>query len=213
MIVAHVGKIFARISLVLLLTAISSVHSWSAESVAKKLAARISNLTEIKLRSGVNDVELAGIGVEGKIIKAIVEDVTIPNGHNTYLVMRPSPLDKQRWDLVPIAGDLGRDQDVIEDEPHTGEDAVKTVRFFNGSLDGRPATLMFVAHRRLIEGYGSPGPTRISVYDFETPKEDNARQQSFIVKLQTFLTIGRYGGADYALWKELSIPLPEDFQH
>jgi hypothetical protein len=66
------------------------------------------------------------------------------DSHNSYIVVAQGSLDPENWAMIPIANE-GLLY-IITDVPLHRE---KTVRFANGTLDGRHVTLAFAARRSI----------------------------------------------------------------
>lgn len=128
---------------------------------------RVTNLTPIPLRQGVNRVErFAPDGREAQIVLAW-RDNGNAHGFDLFLVMLPGRVGAQDWNVVGVdPGEPGqRFQDVIVDQPHLGENMVRSVRFARGRLDGQAATFLFAATREIgDEGYGAPSATVFEVF-------------------------------------------------
>ena len=100
-------------------------------------------------------------------------------GYTLYAVSTPDTGQPSRTTLVDTqdADHNGRLLDMLQDIPHTGEDAIQTIHFASGRVNGKPGLLLFVSTRdigthpvpqmspahirvyQLTEGDGEPGST------------------------------------------------------
>lgn len=64
----------------------------------------------------------------------------------------------------------GRDQ--ITDQPHTGEDMIRSVRFARGTHNGRSTLPVLIASRQIVDSVPEPATTTVEVYALM--RNDNA---------------------------------------
>ncbi len=164
-----------------------------------ELTADIGDLHELIFHPGVNNVNFAGIGLEGQITVAYwPADST--GAHCLYLVtiMDQTATTSPSWQIVTI-GNGG--EETIDDAPNDGEMIGKTVRFFNAKLSGRTVTLLLTSQ---IDGdpMESPASATISVQELRSMADN---PPYIFEPILEFETKQKYVNADAALSAELGI--------
>jgi hypothetical protein len=111
------------------------------------------------------------------------------HGFDLYVVMLPIRLGAVDWNVVGVETDRGIEA-TITDDPHTGEDVVRSARFAQALLDGRPATLLLTATRGFNPAGGIPGPSRtdIQVYALRANTEGPGATREFFASVGRFTT-------------------------
>jgi hypothetical protein len=202
--------------------------AFSAETPADKLKARMSNLSEIPLHLGVNEVDLAAIVdaqkrgsgpaaifKKGTIIVARV-DLPNVNSKKVYMTVGPNMIPEDGpWSIIPIeAGASGGGVELtVFDQLEMGYDAQTTVHFFKGRLDRVPTLFLIIANQDSKHGTcgldGCSEPTDVSLfvlrYHLDAVLESYA--DLFFSKEGDFRSSKKYCNADEALSRELSLPL------
>jgi hypothetical protein len=183
--------------------------AWSATAQADR--ARLSGLRVIALRPGVNSIQnLSGDGRTGKIIDAWRGNGNA-HGYSVYMVLLPAADGDHSLQVVGI--DDGKAvSDFARDDPHTGEDALGSVVFARGSLDGKPTTLLIEATRDFPKtSIPDPSPTTIAIYAlrrFERGFGSTPDDFELVFELRTTRT---YCHSEMALHQELGLPLSRDY--
>jgi hypothetical protein len=127
----------------------------------------LTELSAIPLAAGSNRIEHFAADGRPGIITLGWRDNGNAYGYCVFLVLMPTAADAADWNVVGIeSGDAsGLDDDIVKDDPHTGEDAVTAVRFAHGRVDGAPATLLLVASR-MVGATGTPAPAVVRYQAF-----------------------------------------------
>ncbi len=173
---------------------------------------RISHLVEIKLRDGMNDVQLdnwvdpdsgknaGGAMVPGKIFRLPFNNEGPADPHS-FVVVAPAA----NWTIAPVDG-IGT---TIEDERDDEILTTMSVRFFRGRLKGVPASLLITAELDARSDRGIGTRASISVFVLKVDAVDGP---SSFERVYQNKTQKRYCNADFALFAELSAPLPEQYE-
>jgi len=173
--------------------------------------ARLSDIQVLALHPGLNSIpDLAGDGRTGTIVDAW-RDNGNAHGYSVYMVLLPATEGDHRPQVVGIdEGEAVRE--FASDNPHTGEDALGTVVFARGRLDGKPATLLIEANRDFPKtAIPDPSPTTIAVYAlrrFEGGVGSTPDDFELAFKLRTTRA---YCHSEMALHQELGLPLSRGY--
>ncbi|HEX5000509.1 MAG TPA: hypothetical protein VFY29_19960 [Terriglobia bacterium] len=179
---------------------------------------RIADLVPIEIRPGLNRIPNAeGDGRDAQVFSAW-RDNGNAWGYRIFIVTMPersaSGLAETAWSVVGIGAEgSGIERDTIRDTPHTGEDAVVSVRFARAALDGKPATLLITAERRGWITVPDPSPALIRIYVLRNASERGefvGTTPDVFLPVISFSTTQNYSDADAALQAELNLPLPEE---
>lgn len=163
--------------------------------LAAALAAPVQDLTPIRLKPGLNPVaDMAGDGQGGSISLDWRENGNAW-GYDIFMV-------RVGGSVATIGG-----KDFITDQPHTGEDSIRAVRFARGRHAGKRTTLALVADRSVGDAVPDPAATTITVYALVANKDGIGTPYQFI-KVEARQAKRRYCNADMALAGELGLPLP-----
>ena len=114
---------------------------------------KLDQLAPISLHAGANTISrLAPDGRDGLVAYGW-RDNGDAHGHHVMLVMLRDA-GGQNWTVVSTErpGSDAAASDTIVDDPHTGEDVVRATRLVRGRVDGKAATLLFVATRMVAPG-------------------------------------------------------------
>jgi len=154
----------------------------------------VAGLSPIPLRSGVNPIaHIAGDKTAGSISLDWRENGNAW-GYSIFMVRAGSS--------IATVGDADR----FTDRPHTGEDAITTVRFARGAYRGRTTTFALVADREIVESVPEPARTTIKVYALVRNEEPLGTPYQ-IVLVDELHSQRRYCSADMALKTEIGFPL------
>ncbi len=169
---------------------------------------RISDLMPIPLRQGVNRIErFAPDGRDAQIVLAW-RDNGNAHSYDLFLVMLPGRVVAQDWYVVGVdrvEGD-GRFQDVIVDQPHTGEDMVRSVRFARGRLDGQPATFLLTATREITAALPDPANVVLEVFRLVRNVDGPGATRDYFQRVSRTRTTTRFCNAEIALAREFGLP-------
>lgn len=125
---------------------------------------RLAALRPIDIELGIN--RIAHFAVDGRPARVILAWRGNGNAHSygVYMVVMPGGEQDTDWNIVGMQPADLNDAflDTIDDDPHTGEDYVRSIRFAHGLLDGKPETLLLSARR---DWQNSIPESSIVVYD------------------------------------------------
>jgi len=111
-----------------------------------------------------------------------------------------------------LSRDGGGFEDTIRDDPHTGEDVVRSVRFVRGRIDGQPGTFVFVAQRGFDPGEGIPGPSLVDFTVFKlVPGEDVGTTSDMFQPVEQVQSSTRFCHAEKALLQQYGLPLTRSY--
>jgi hypothetical protein len=172
---------------------------------------RLSDLRAIPLHSGLNSIpNLAGDGRTGTIIDAW-RDNGNAHGYSVFMVLLPSTEGDHQLQVVGIDNTKGV-AEFMRDDPHTGEDALASVVFARGRLDGKPVTLLIEATRDFPKtAIPDPSRTTIAVYSlrrFGGGVGSTPDDFELVFKLRTTRT---FCHSEMALHQELGLPLSREY--
>jgi hypothetical protein len=175
----------------------------SARLTESALRAELGNLHEITLHSGINDVYFDGVAQAARIIMAGQEGVD-GSSHSVFFITAQTG-DDAAWMVVPT----GDNEDAtIEDEYDVGY-IFRDVRFMNGTLNGNPATFLFVA---TLSGAPSGSPAPNAAILVEIAQGIDCCAPFEFAPILRFKTKAVYTDAAGALLHELNIPLPAGYK-
>jgi len=174
---------------------------------------RISDISPIKLRSGPNTVPHFAPDGRDALIVLGWRDNGNAHGYDLYLVLMPASAAKPEWNVVGVdPGGNGRFQDIVTDDPHLGEDAVRSIRFARAKVDGRPATVLFVATRDTgTAPIPDPAPVTFEVYRLAHNDGEVGYTVDYFTKIQEIKSTGKYCNAEMALRQQFGIPLTASY--
>lgn len=158
----------------------------------------LGSLSPIPLHSGLNPVaSIAGDKTAGSISVDWRENGNAW-GYSIFMVRAGSS--------VATVGDADR----FTDRPHTGEDAITTVRFARGPYKGRTTTFALIADREIVESVPGPARTTIKVYALVRNEEPLGTPYQFQL-VDELHPQRRYCSADMALKTEVGFPLRRNY--
>jgi hypothetical protein len=135
-------------------------------------------------------------------------------GFDQFTVMMPTRRHRQDWSIVGLQRDdqTAVFENFIRDDPHTGDDAVTSIRFVRGSFQGRSSILLVVADRHWESTIREPATTTIEVYALKRSNGDVGETNDYYARIASETAGTRYCNADMALHVELGFPLPVYYQ-
>lgn len=155
-------------------------------------------LEPVRLHNGANAIpNIAGDGAAGTITLNW-RDNGNAWGYDAFTVTVRSQ----------IATIEGRDQ--ITDQPHTGEDMIRSVRFARGKSEGRSTLFVLVANRDIVDSAPAPAKTTIKVYALAR-NHDAAGAQYEFRPIRSMTASRSYCNADMALKTELGFSLAHSY--
>ncbi|MFI5011484.1 MAG: hypothetical protein ACHQAY_03960 [Hyphomicrobiales bacterium] len=173
---------------------------------------KLSDLVPIKLVAGANKVAQFAPDGRDALITLGWRDNGNAHGYDLYLVMLPTKPKANDWNVVGIApaGFESRLEDTIRDDPHMGEDIVRSVRFARGKLDGKPATFLVTATRETDIDVGIPGPsfTNFEVYRLTRSDGGIGTTADYFERVSQSRSAIKFCNAEMALLKRFGLPLP-----
>jgi hypothetical protein len=185
--------------------------AFSGEARAAGPVPRLDELTEIPLHSGVNHIkDLAGSGLDGVITRAWREN-GYTHGFTVFTVMVRDPTRSvdDAWDFVSF---FDGDNETLAptDDPHAGDDTVRSVRFARARVNGKRETLALIAERNTGENDSVSEPSTVSfkLYKLSGRGDDAQAPDRFFQRIAAWKSKRTYGNADTALSVELHLPLP-----
>jgi hypothetical protein len=167
---------------------------------------------EVRLDAGANLVpEFAGDG-RTALITLGWRDNGNAHGFDVYEVLLPGRPGARDWNVVGVETKEGLDT-TVTDDPHTGIDMVRSVRFARGLLDGRPATLLITATRELSLEGGIPDPSHvvIELAALRQNTEGVGSTREYFETVASYKTSSLYCNAQMALNQELGLALPRSY--
>jgi hypothetical protein len=204
------------------------------ETGAVALKTRLANLTEIILPPGVTDVDFYGTGVgdqegatpqkpielhyRGNIVVVLAKEWNKPVPRRIYIPTTGEDGELGTWSVVRIPYEEVNHNEYLasswvsfSNDPHLGDDMIKSVRFFDGFLDGTHTTHLIVGESDTsrLKFLSYAAPAHITAMKF-TRTVGGAIPASFD-SFSTIITRTKYCNADMALFRELAIPLPRDY--
>lgn len=168
---------------------------------------RITGLEAIPLQPGPNHIERFAPDGREATIMLTWRDKGGGRGQDVFLVTMPSK-DSTGWQGVgmPQSSAAPEASGVISDEPHWGDDMLRSIRFARGKVDGENATLLLIASR--VEGEESAASdTTYEVYHLV--QKDGWDGFERIVR---HVLPDRYCNADMALTIASSLPLRSSYR-
>ena len=178
---------------------------------------RITDWSEIPLRSGVNAVaHMLPDGRDGQIVRAYPHTETADQSRTDYMVLAaPTKADDGDWTTVrfdqfdrPAAFEAGPST-TVSDAPHTGEDALSSVRFFRARVDGAPAVLAVRTQRDSVLPIPNASHATIDVFRLEIEPDFGEEKFKRIARLRTRAC---YGHSDLGASIEFGIPLAKRYE-
>ena len=165
----------------------------------------ISGFKLLTLQPGVNEIpHLVSDGRDGVIIKTWRTNGNA-HGYNLFLVMVEGK-------VVGVSTDHGFD-DVIKDDPHTIEDAIRSIRFARGNVGSQKAVLLITATRD-IKPDASPADPATVVFDiYQLAANGNlGTTGDFFERISESHSDKKYCNSDLALSQKFGFPLPDPYE-
>jgi hypothetical protein len=185
----------------------------SGIALAQGVEPKLSDLTEIPLHPGLNHIEgFAQDGRPADILEAW-RDNGNAHGYHLFVLTMPSAPGKFDWNVVGTERGDEPLRDCIRDDPHTFEDAVRSIRFAHGRVDGRSATLLLVATRDVSPLTNLAAPVPVTYEAFELIHVDHCCGTADVLsRVLVEHSEQVFSSADLALSQRFGMPLPETGQ-
>jgi hypothetical protein len=175
----------------------------------------ITDLLPIRLVAGPNKLPRFAQDGREALITLGWRDNGNAHGYDLYLVMLPTKPGAGDWNVVGIfpAGFESRIEDTIRDDPHVGEDVVRSVRFAHGRFDGKPETLLITATRDIDIAVGIPGPSYVAFAVYRLARSDGGggSTQDYFERLSLSRSSTKFCNAEMALFKRFGLALPMSY--
>ena len=178
---------------------------------------RITDWREIPLRSGVNAVaHMLPDGRDGQIVRAYPHTENADQSRTDYMVLAaPTKTDDGAWTTVrfvqfdkPVAFEAAPST-TVSDAPHTGEDAISSVRFFRAQVDGAPAVLAVKTQRDYVLPIPDASHATVDVFRLEI-EGDEFHEEKF-KRIARMHTRACYGHSDLGASIEFGVPLEKGY--
>ena len=176
------------------------------------LKSRLKDLRPITLHAGANSIPTFAADGRAALVTQGWRDNGNAWGFNVYQVMLPTKVGGSDWNVVTLGK---RMETQISDQPHTGEDALASVRLAHGKLDGRAETLLITATRDVAPQGGVPeaSSTMIEVQVLRKNRDEEPGQaRDYFEPAISFKTTKLYCHSDMALKQELGLALPKGYE-
>ncbi len=177
------------------------------EASSRPPTIRVTGLEAIPLQPGLN--RIGGFAPDGRdaTIMLTWRDEGGGRGQDVFVVSMPSR-DGSGWQDVgmPQGGAASSGDGMISDEPHRGDDMLRSVRFARGNVNGEDATLLLAASR-LEDAEAAPSDTTYEVY--RLARKDGREGFERIVR---HALPDRYCNADMALSIASGLPLRSSYR-
>lgn len=187
-----------------------------AVAAAAAPAPRITGWSEIALRSGVNPVpHLLPDGRDGLIVRAYPHTETAGQSRTDYMVLAaPTKDDDGDWTTVRFAEfdkpdpEQSEPATTVSDAPHTGEDAISSVRFFRAQVGGAAAVLAVRTRRDFVLPIPDASHAVVDVFRLQIEPDSGEELFKRIARLHTRAC---YGHSDLGAAVEFGVPLSKDY--
>jgi hypothetical protein len=169
---------------------------------------QVTDLTDIPLGPGVNRIARFTPDGGDAIIVQGWRDNGNAHGYSLFVVIVNG---------TEIAGvDYGDHfEDTVRDEPHAGEDTIKSVRFARGKFNGTAATFLITASRDLSHASSLVDPAYVVIDLYELVDAESpgiGTTVKFFKRVSQIRSTTRYCNSDLALFKEFGLPLFGDYK-
>jgi hypothetical protein len=174
---------------------------------------RVSDFSMFPLHDGVNRIDnFTRDGREGMVVLGW-RDNGNAHGFDVFMVLAPTSVGGTDYNVVTFNADGQGSVSAtsISDDPHTGEDVVRSVRFGRARLAGRLETIAFVAERQIAGSYPDAARARMQLFVLRNRGDDPVGSVDFFESAADFMTTRLYCDADAALHSELGVPLPDGY--
>lgn len=186
-------SITKRASLAALVLALAAPHAHAAPPA-------ITDLAEIPLSDGLNHIEkFTPDGRAADIIDAWRDNL---NAHAYHLYLVTTDAGVVSFETGP--GSSSKVTDIITDEPHTGEDTVKAVRFARGRVNGQAATLVLTATRQWKQSLSDPAPVDYAVFQL-SHRDECCGTPDFFRQIHAETSKESYVNADDAMTRRFGL--------
>jgi hypothetical protein len=173
----------------------------TAPAWAEDLAQQISQLKPLPVKYGAAELNVAGRKI---LITRAEYRNDGPWGGDVYSVMVK---DGESWQLARHSEENKLQSAVFQSLPHTYEDSLTSIRFMMPKT-GNPVLYVLESKRKFQTPPTNPSTTSFTLYVLEnTPDDFNIL---YFRKIGTKDSKRPHCNADWAAFKELGVPLPND---
>ncbi|KXV34037.1 hypothetical protein AD940_08790 [Gluconobacter thailandicus] len=178
-------------------------------SRAQPSSAKLEHLTPLSLHDGMNSFD----GPNGPFsVFSAWRDNGNAWGYHMYL---PTTVIEGKTNIIGIEATSEAAnaplQDHLSDAPHTGEDALSSIQFAKGLLDGKPSVLLFHAIRDPgTNPVPTPAPVTVYVYTLTTSDGAPGCTPSYFHLVKKIPVPGTFCSSDTALKAATGLPLSAD---
>jgi hypothetical protein len=175
---------------------------------------KLEDLTVLPVAAGINSFPgLPPRGEEVILVKAWRDNGNAHGFSVTTAMVRESGRSAAAggWDFVSY---FDGDKEILAatDNPHTGDDAVRSLLYATAILDGQRQTLAVVAQRQTdkTDSPADPAPVSFKLYQLTARPDDDplGRPARFFQRVAEWRPVRPYCSADAALAAELRLPPP-----
>jgi hypothetical protein len=196
-----------------LLAALLTVAVAGSAAAAEQPKHRFTDLAPIPLKPGPNTIQHFAPDGRPAIVTLGWRENGNAHGYDLYLVlMEGNSGVSEVVGFDTLTQDGGGFEDTIRDDPHTGEDVVRSVRFVRGKIDGQPGTFVFVAQRGFDPEEGIPGPSLVDTTVYRlVPGEDVGTTSDMFEPVEKLQSTTKFCHAEKALLKQYGLPLTRSY--
>lgn len=190
-----------------------SIFALAAPEIAgaTELSSRVTDITIIPVKNGINHVENFAPDGRGGVIVQGWRDNGNAHGYSRYMAL--VEMERKTLNVVTIdthdraRGNGISEIDSVRDDPHTGEDVVSTVKFARAKVDGTSATVLIIATRDLSKAESLPDVTPVDVEFYRMVENSDAVgwPPYYFDLFSRERLKGTYANANCGLAKELGI--------
>jgi hypothetical protein len=196
-----------------LLAALLALGMAGPAAAAEPAKHRFTDLVPIPLKPGSNTIERFAPDGRSAIVTLGWRENGNAHGYDLYLVLMAGNSGvPEVVGFDTLIRDGGGFEDTIRDDPHTGEDVVRSVRFVRGKIDSQPGTFVFVAQRGFDPEEGIPGPSLVDYTVFKlVPGEEVGTTSDMFQPVETVQSATKFCHAEKALLKQYGLPLTRSY--
>jgi hypothetical protein len=175
----------------------------------------LTDLSPITLSSGINTVPKFTPDGRSATISLGWRENGDAHGYHVMFILA-SPAADAPWNVVEIERP-GREagmSDIVIDNPHTGDDIVRSFRLARGKIDGDAATLLLIATRGLDPEGGIPAPSQVTyeVFRLTHAVDQVGTPPDYFHLVQTIKSPTKFCNADMALVRQFGLPMPKGYE-
>jgi len=172
----------------------------------------LSDIKPIPIHPGMNIVAgFAPSGGAAQIVRGWRGNGNA-HGYNDYLVLTPKSEGRPLGVVSLVTGDSDQLQDFIRDDPFDGERKLGVLTFARARVNGRPASLLIIAHLDETPDRPLADHDKATVRVFQLVRGDGVGETTDVFRpIAVIHTAKMYCNAELALRDSLGTALPEEF--